>query len=528
MNWAIALGLLSPAFAADDDSDDASQPPPWQVRADRLQWSADGRFKGDGVWATRCACTVPPWAVRARTAEGVVGDELRLKGGALELCGRAVLPLPPMTLSLSERRTGLQLPEFGHTGQGWRVAQPLALALGKPLDVTLAPEWRSDGDLRLLSDAYLRLPNEQSVELEGAVGHDGEVRGMLGGRGAVSTGAAFASLDSLWLSDHRYLGDYGAGFLDRSAPWAESLAAAGVGPVRVESNVFGRTRPEDDGLPSRPIAGVVQVSGQPVGPLSLSAGTRVDMFDAGDDGQDRAQRLLSVIGLSGGRQMGPGAIEGRVEGRSTRWVDPAIWHEARASLATRLGLWGDIGKMRAVSDVGVLASAAKTAGLPSPLMLEERLAPEWSVGPTVRSHWLGASSVPVSFEAGLPWTPEGLLPSGAAQVALAQWGGRVSGNTDLQEAGLWWDDTRARLAVGAVRAGGLLQGDGEVSWMLPPPVHAWRPGWRGLSDLTTGRFLSQGPTLTYDSPCDCLRVESVAAWSQDRELPEFWVHLSLR
>jgi len=98
----------------------------------------------------------------------------------------------------------------------------------------------------------------------------------------------------------------------------------------------------------------------------------------------------------------------------------------------------------------------------------------------------------------------------------------------LQEARTWWDDERLSLELGAVRAGTVFQGQEAISWALPPPAGAWRPGWRGLQELSTGRFLSQGPTLAYDSPCDCLQVQAAGAWSRDRDLPEFWVHLSLR
>ncbi len=84
------------------------------------------------------------------------------------------------------------------------------------------------------------------------------------------------------------------------------------------------------------------------------------------------------------------------------------------------------------------------------------------------------------------------------------------------------------LGLGAVHYDDLLQGQEEISWVLPAPVDAWRPGWRGLHDLRDGRFLIQGPTLGYSSPCDCLSIEAAAAWSADRDLPEFWVHLNLR
>ena len=44
-------------------------------------------------------------------------------------------------------------------------------------------------------------------------------------------------------------------------------------------------------------------------------------------------------------------------------------------------------------------------------------------------------------------------------------------------------------------------------------------GWTGLVDLEGLQNLSQGPSLRYASPCDCLDLQLGATWSNDREWP---------
>jgi hypothetical protein len=502
----------------------------WQIRADRLQWTADGRFVGTDVWLSRCDCERPPWALRAETVTGELGERATIRGGMLELCGKPVLPIPWLVVPMRERRPGLRLPEVGYTAQGWRVAQPVFLALGDPVDLTLAPEWRSQGALRLLTDASVRTRAGPDAQLMGAIGRDrsaGGARGMLDAEAAAVRGPLYGSIDSTWISDSRYLSDYGVDFLGRTVPWTESLVSLGAGPLRLESDTFGPAGPDTQALAQRPIAGVLRMAGRPIGPLSSDVGARVDMVDLGGTAPSSAERLEATAGLAGGRVLGPASIEGRIEGRTIQWADSTAWQEGRVSLAARVGLWGDAGPLRHVADIGVEGAIAGVLGKPVVQLLEDQPAQPWSLGPSLRSRWLSAVGVPVSLEASLPWTPAGLLPTGAGHLQLERWGARLGGSGDLQEARTWWGDDRLALGLGAVHYGDLLQGQGDVSWVLPAPAEAWRPGWRTLHDLASGAALSQGPTLGYDSACDCLRVEARAAWSEDRALPEFWVHLEL-
>jgi hypothetical protein len=505
---------------------------PWRLRADTLEWSQSGTFKAERVWITPCDCDSPPWALRARRVEGEVGERATLRGGALEVCGKALLPIPWLAVPLRERRTGLRFPRVGYGVDGWSVAQPVFLSLGKPAEITLAPEWRSEGALRLLGDGAVRTGMGPEGQLGGAIGMDtwGAVpRGMADVDLAMAKKRMRLGVDAAWLSDPRYLSDYESDFLGRSQLWTESLLVAGVGPMRLESDTFGPTGADVDGLAQRPVAGVLSLVGQPVGPLSATAIARVDMVDSGaGTPESRTESARVAVALHGGRRAGPVQLESRAEARTIQWIGQQPWNEGRVWGAARLDLWGDAGDLRHLADVGVAGSAARGLGVPSARLMEDLPAPAWSIGPSLRSRWLSAAGVPVSLEAELPWTEHGLLPTGTGRAQLGAWTSRISGNSLLQEARSWWDDGRLHLGVGAVRYDALLQAQGETAWTLPAPVNAWRPGWRGLQDLHSGRLLSHGPTLSFDSPCDCLRLEAGAAWSTDRDLPEFQVRVDLR
>jgi hypothetical protein len=120
------------------------------------------------------------------------------------------------------------------------------------------------------------------------------------------------------------------------------------------------------------------------------------------------------------------------------------------------------------------------------------------------------------------------VPEASGQVQISSWGWRLGLSEPLQEARTWWSDERLTLGVGAVRFDELVQAQTDLSWALPGDAYRWRPGWHALQDLQSGRPLSQGPSLSYESGCDCLALQASASWSEDKELPELWVHLDLR
>ncbi len=504
----------------------------WRLRAERLEWTHGGDFRAEQLWLSPCDCDQPPWALRARQADGTFEENAILRGGALEICGKALLPIPFAVVPLRERRNGLRLPRLGHGQDGWIVAQPVFLGLGQSTDLTLTPEWRSQRALRVLGESTVRTGIGPDARVGGAIGQEqrgAEPRGMWDADMAGGLGRSRAAVDATWLTDPRYLSDYGSDYLGRAAPWTESLLVAGVGPLRLESDTFGATDADVDALAQRPIAGVLSMAGQPIGPLSASAGARVDMVDTGLLGSRAVtERISAALAVHGSRWLGPVQIESRAEGRTVQWTGAQPWHEGRVWSAARVALWGDAGGLRHLADLGVAGSVARGIGTPILRLPTDTPAPDWALGPSLRSRWLSSAGVPVALEVALPWTDEGLQPTGSGRAQLGAWGSRVAGSPSLQEASTWWDDGRLHAGLGAARFHTLLQARGETAWTLPAPVDAWRPGWRGLQDLRTGQLLSQGPTLGYDSPCDCLSVEAGAAWTADRDLPEFHVRLDLR
>ena len=381
----------------------------------------------------------------------------------------------------------------------------------------------------MLADGVVRTKSGPDVRLMGAVGtglEDLKSRGMLDGRGALELGNTQLSMDSTWISDPRYLADFGADYLSRAAPWTESLLSAGAGPVRVESDTFGRTRVEGEALAQRPVAGVLRLAGHGLGPLSVDMGSRVDVVSS--PGLDQAQRFEAAVGVLGGRALGPTSVEARAEARSIYWSGSTPWHEGRLWGAARLNMWGDLLGTRHLADVGIEASASRQQGAVEQRLPEDRPAPVWSIGPSLRSHWLSSTAVPLTLEARLPWTPDGLVPEASGQLQISRWGWRLGLSEPLQEARTWWSDERLTLGVGAVRFDELVQAQTDLSWALPGDAYRWRPGWHALQDLQGGRSLSQGPSLSYESGCDCLALQARASWSEDKELPELWVHLDLR
>jgi len=98
----------------------------------------------------------------------------------------------------------------------------------------------------------------------------------------------------------------------------------------------------------------------------------------------------------------------------------------------------------------------------------------------------------------------------------------------LQDAATWWDDGRLRLGVGLAHYRTLVQGTGDVAWTLPAPLDEWRPGYLALNDFAGKRLLRHGPTLGFESRCDCLRLSASAEWSVDRPIPDAMIRLDLR
>jgi hypothetical protein len=67
-----------------------------------------------------------------------------------------------------------------------------------------------------------------------------------------------------------------------------------------------------------------------------------------------------------------------------------------------------------------------------------------------------------------------------------------------------------------------------VAWSLPGPLSEWRPGYLALHDLVQDRLVRHGPTLSFTSRCNCLRLTAAAEWAEDRPVPDAMMRLDLR
>lgn len=112
------------------------------LQAGKLERIGRDLILGERVDFTPCDCPgdcPPSWSISARRVRIVPDRGAWLFGSAFRVLGRPVLPLPVFYFPLGERRSGLLTPRVGYSGQnGWRLSQPLYLALGRSWDMTVA------------------------------------------------------------------------------------------------------------------------------------------------------------------------------------------------------------------------------------------------------------------------------------------------------------------------------------------------------------------------------------------------------
>jgi hypothetical protein len=482
------------------------------------------------VTFTPCGCVRPPWSVSARRVLADPNSRASFSGGMGRICGVPVLPIPIGIIPLNPRTAGLLPPRIGISQGGMLVAQPFFTPIGRAADATVTPEWRQAGLGRVLNEVRLQPSNGPLSVVQSGVGRDslhGADRGFVDVQHATSAGLSRIAIDGTWTSDRRYLSDYGDDFLTRSAPWTETLAVAGVGPVRLESDTFQA----ESMVGQRPIAGVFSVGAIPMGPVSGDAMVRLDAVHAGTEpwqSQDRAQRFAAASAVGGGDYLGPIQMEARAEGRVIGWSGHDPWQEGRLGGAVRLPLWADVGAWRHLADVGLTGQAAFLAGTPIVRLPEDEPSPAFGVGPEVRSQWLASDGVPVSLAMAAPWTDDGWDPVGGGRAQLGDWRVRAMAGRTLQEGGTWWDNERVRLGLGLAHYQDLLQSTGEFAWTLPAPVDELRPGYTVLRDLRGDEWLRHGPTLVFQSKCDCLQLSAAVEWAADRDIPDAMLRLDLR
>jgi hypothetical protein len=491
-----------------------------QLRADvvRFERAPDGRlsFEAEQLWWTPCTCERPPWAITATEGKGTFGEELRLREAALEVCGVPVVPVPWLRLPLNPRRPRLLIPEVGVGEYGGRIATPVWLPVGARSGLIVAPEVRSDREFRQRFSGEGPL-GKASLEV-GRSEETGATEGMIEARGGLDDGRMRLAVDSRLVTDPTVTRAYANDFMARSSPYAEQLMVAAVGPVRLESNTFDR------GPYQRPLGAVLSVAGEAMGPVSVTASTRMDWVEIGEEAH-QLDRGAATLTMDSAASMGPfeGALG--VNGRAAQWSDGGPWTEGQIRSAVFLPVWGEVGPWVQVAELGMEMSLAQAQGA-----LEDRFgwlepSPRWAMGPVLRSTFIGRHGVPFSSELRVMRTPNGWLPVGTVHGMQGPWSGRLQADLDLQAARFAYAGERLNGGLGGVRGNEILQSYGDVRLLVAAGLS---PGWAGLFDHQEQGWARQGPQLSWDSGCDCLSLDARVEWARDQERPDAMIRMDLR
>ena len=503
----------------------------WRLEAGSLRWEPGGdTAAATDARLSLCACEAPPWSVTARRVDVRLDEVATFRAGWLEVCGRRAVPLPLGGVALSDRRTGLLAPEASWGRDGFVLGAPVMLRLGEHADAVVTPEWRQARGGRAAAELRYALAPGEGGTVRVAGGPDA-LEGAWRGQAAVDHGWAPGNVRTAlrggWVSDPGVFTDFGEDLLARTAPWAELLGVAGVGPLRVEMDRFTA----DAVLPQRPVSVAATTWGQRIGGVAVGGGARVDALGAGTGLAPVAEPILRPLGELGaqtGRWIGPARVDlgGRAQ-VSQPLGARAARVQGRARAQGALGLWGDVGGVRHLAELGVAADVGAARGAAARLP-DERSPRPWGVGPVLRSTWLTPRAAPISLRAAAPWTPRGVAPEAASTVRLGAWSGRVQGSRRLQAGALSWDDGGGSVGAGLVHRDDLLWADARGAWTLPGALRTLRPGYAARLDVPAGTLLGHGPSLRWTSGCDCLRVDAAAQWSADRAVPDVRVQLQLR
>lgn len=222
----------------------------------RLSGEPSGRIRLVDARLTLCDCAggAPSWELRARKADVIAGERVILTWPVLYVTPRfllvdrpvPVLAVPWLYVPLSDRQTGLLVPQVESTGAtGLTLAQPLFVTLGPSADLTFTPRHAFG---RARADVAAGRPSVRGpgAQLEarwapaiGAAGelrldwfHDlddepGGARGdrlALSGRHAQRSGPGRLDLELALASDPVWYRDFTSDLLLRSAFYARSAA----------------------------------------------------------------------------------------------------------------------------------------------------------------------------------------------------------------------------------------------------------------------------------------------------------------
>ncbi len=493
-----------------------------QITCDTLQVNGDhdgmSYFAATGVRWTPCECDKPPWAVRAKQAEGRVGEYLSLQNASLEVCGLSVIPLPGVRVPLNKRTTRLLFPEVGNGLYGPRVGLPIWLPVARESALVLTPEYRFEQAFRQRAE-WSGPAGKLGVEL--ADDHrTGGARGQVRAAGGTDNGTQRLAIDSQWVTDDQYLADYGDDYFSRTTPFSEHLLVAATGPIRLESNTFDR------GPYQRPLGVVFSMAGESIGPVAVHAQTRLDLaeIEVAENRQQEQRGELFLSMLMGQRF---GIVEGQIgmDTKAVQWSDGGPWSQARSTASMMVPAWGRMGQMTHIAEMGWMGSLATDHGALEDRFGWARQAPPWQHGPQVRSTLVGRGGVPVSSEFGLFHTGSGWRPVLASQTSIKRISARLQADPLLQLARVGYGDATFTAGGGVLRTADLLQSMADVGLQVGPEI---RISWHGLFDHNQETWLRHGPSMVWSSRCNCLSLKIGAEWAEDREIPDGTVRLDLR
>ncbi len=149
----VKRGVTQPELAACPTASGLSRAGTDALRLEGLRWVREGdAYRLTRARFTPCDCgpdEAPSWELRAAEADVVPDERAWLRLPVLVLKDVPVLALPVAYLPLSERRTGLLMPQVNYSGRdGWVLSESLFVTLGEHADTTASLDWIQDRGLR--------------------------------------------------------------------------------------------------------------------------------------------------------------------------------------------------------------------------------------------------------------------------------------------------------------------------------------------------------------------------------------------
>lgn len=125
------------------------------LRAERVERETDGSWVATDPLVTTCDCgdRPPDWTIGASKAVVDPGERVNVTWPVLKARGVPIAAFPYFSLPLSDRKTGLLVPDVslgGRRGFSWE--QPLFLVLGRSYDATVTAGWFAGNETTAVDD----------------------------------------------------------------------------------------------------------------------------------------------------------------------------------------------------------------------------------------------------------------------------------------------------------------------------------------------------------------------------------------